>query len=75
MNMDASTPNFLTVRQFTEKHLWMTEGTLRKLLFYRRTNGFDRCVRYLGTRILLNEEEVLEWVNRQRESSAKGVRV
>lgn len=55
----------LTIRQFVEKHRAFTEGGLRYLIFNRKTNGFDNCVKRMGRKILLDEGAVLQWLDTQ----------
>ena len=57
----------LTVKQFSQKHDWPMGG-LRHLLFHQ-PNGFERVVRRVGRKILLNETEFFHWVE---EINSKG---
>lgn len=59
--------NFMTVRQFVEKHPAFTEGGMRFLIFNSRTNGFSKCMRRIGRKILLDESEVFLWIDAQSE--------
>jgi len=47
-----------TTKQFLERNPWLTEGGLRRLLFFRDQNGFGRCVVKLGRKVLIDEEAV-----------------
>lgn len=58
---------FLTVKQFAEEHTAFSEGSIRWLLF--RDSAFrQKCVRKMGRKILLNEEDALNFINAQKES-------
>lgn len=58
--------NFLTVRQFAEKHKAFSISSLRWLLFIDA--GFrSACCHKIRGRVLLKEQAVLDWVDRQRE--------
>ncbi|NNM43016.1 MAG: hypothetical protein HKM07_01560 [Chlamydiae bacterium] len=59
--------NFLTVKQFADKHPIFTEAGLRWLLF-RDSNFRKICCRKLGRRVLLNEEDALSYINAQKEN-------
>ncbi len=58
-------PRLFTVTQFCGRHCWATPGGIRHLLFHRNQNGFACCVKQLGRRILLDEAEVLRWLESQ----------
>ena len=55
-------PELMTVKQFCEHYTWATEGGIRHLIFHAEQNGFSKCIRRLGSRILLDVDEVFEWV-------------
>lgn len=62
--------NFLTVRQFSEKHPAFTQGGLRWLLF--RDHSFRKvCSRKIGRRVFLHEGDTLNFINEQREEATK----
>lgn len=60
----------LTVRQFSEKHPAFTEGSLRFNIFNAHANGFKHCIRRIGRKILLDEAEVFNWIDRQNKMAA-----
>lgn len=63
MNQNETHKHFsslLTVKQFAEKHLWPIGG-VRHLLF-QRPEGFERCVKRVGRKILLDETAFFAWV-------------
>ncbi len=70
--INEQTPNgppcLLTVKQFCQRHAWATPGGIRHLIFYGSSNGFDKCIRRLGRRVLLDEAQVFEWLDRKNES-------
>lgn len=46
-------------------HPWPPIGGLRHLAFHRKTNGFDKVIKYVGRRILIDEEAFFAWVEEQ----------
>lgn len=54
-------PLILTVRQFAEKHPFITQGGIRWLL-YSSPEFRNACARQLGRRVYLVEEAVLEFI-------------
>lgn len=62
----------LTVRQFTEKHPAFSEGGLRYIIFHAEKNGFVKCIRRIGRKVLLDEKSVFQWVDEQNPSERLG---
>ena len=62
-----------TVRQLCEEypHLF-SEGSLRWLIFRRKTNGFDRCVLHVGKRLYIDLEALRLWLAEHRSSRTDG---
>lgn len=63
---DSSTPVYLTVRQFSQKHPWPNQNGLRALIYAADTNGFNRVIRRAGSRILIKEDEFFKWLDDQK---------
>lgn len=60
-----SIPRLFSVKQFSKEHPAFPEGGLRHLIFNEHTNGFHKCVRRVGRRVLIDEEAFFEWVEEQ----------
>jgi len=58
-----------TVRQFCEAHSAFTQGSLRWLLFHRRTNGLARAVFQVGRRVLIDVDAFFAWLDEQNRRS------
>ena len=58
-----SVPKLLTIKQFCAVHPAFTEAGIRHLVFNENTNGFHKCIRRIGSRILIVEKEFFVWVN------------
>lgn len=54
----------LTVKQFAQRHTWITLAGLRWLLFNRRSNGLQAsgAIIRMGRKILIDEQEFLRWL-------------
>jgi hypothetical protein len=61
------TRTLLTVKQFCHQNPAFSEGSLRWLLFHRRTNGLDRAVFKVGRRVLIDVDEFYLWLDQQNE--------
>jgi len=57
---------FFTVRQLSQKHPAFPEGGLRWLIFNEHQNGFFKCVRRVGRKVLIEENAFLDWLDSQR---------
>ncbi len=72
MGSVATNPEFLTVKQFADKHPAFTAGGIRSLLFYRGPDAEKvGAVVHFGRRILIDESIFLAWV---REGGTKHIR-
>ena len=52
----------LTVKEWAKHHNHPPEGGLRHLIFNAKSNGFERCIRRIGRRVLIDEAEYFNWV-------------
>lgn len=60
----------LTVKQLAEKRPYLTEASIRWILFNRKTNGFNRAVIKIGKKLIINDEIWEECENACREVAA-----
>lgn len=58
-------PRLIPLTDWPKHHAWPPLGGLRHLAFFRETNGFKRCVRQVGRRLLIDEAEFFAWVAEQ----------
>ena len=54
----------LTVRQFAERHPFLSESGLRYQIFNAKTNGLEAAgaIVRLGRRVLIDEEKFFVWI-------------
>jgi hypothetical protein len=57
---------YLTVKMLAEKDPCFSEGSLRWLIHQSKENGFERCLRRIGRRILICEEEFYEYIDNNK---------
>jgi hypothetical protein len=43
-----------------------TESSIRWLIFNEKANGFSRCIRRIGRKVLIDIHEFENWINEQR---------
>lgn len=56
-----------TVQQLSERNPAFTQPSLRWLIFNAKTNGLDKAIVRVGTRVLIDEPRFNRWLERQRE--------
>jgi len=68
----SAIPNYLTVRQFSEKHTAFAKGGLRDRIFHEKTNGLKEAGAIIrnGRRVLINEEKFFQWLEAKQEEVA-----
>jgi len=56
---------YLTVRQFSQKHQAFPEGGIRWNIYHSDTNGMDKfdVIKRIGRKILLDENNFFLWVD------------
>ena len=65
----------LTVRQFVERHPFVTEGGVRFQIFKRLENGLEKsgALIRLGRKILIDENKYFDWIDGQQKSGEEVV--
>ena len=58
----------IPVTKWNERHEWPPIGGLRHLIFHAKSNGFDRVVKRVGRRVLIDEQAFFEWLDTQNEN-------
>lgn len=56
----------IPVTKWNEYHNWPPLGGLRGLIFHKDTNGFDKVVKKIGRRSLIDEKAFFEWVEERQ---------
>ncbi len=67
--MDSNSDNkrrLIPLTNWTSIHNYPPLGQLRALVFNSKTNGFERCIRRVGKRILIDEAQYFSWVDEQK---------
>jgi hypothetical protein len=59
----SSQDRLIPVAKWNDHHNWPTIGALRNLIFMKHSNGFAKCIRRLGRRVLISEKDFFEWVD------------
>ncbi len=67
-----SRPHLIPVTEWPKHHSWPPLGGLRHLIFYAESNGFDRVIKRVGRRVLIDEAKFFEWVDAQNAEKGGG---
>ena len=59
----------IPVTEWPKFHPWPPEGGLRHLIFHEKQNGFSRCIRRIGRRVLIDEDEFFLWADERDRAS------
>jgi hypothetical protein len=54
----------IPVTRWNESHTWPSVGGLRHLIFFAKTNGFEKVLRRIGRRVLIDEAAFFEWASK-----------
>ena len=60
-----SVDDYVTIRQLTTSNPAFTEGGIRALIFRAERNGFNRCIRRIGRKILISKSAFSHWIEAQ----------
>ncbi len=60
----------IPVSKWNDKHAWPSQGGLRHLIFNEKTNGFASAFKRVGRRVLIDEDEFFNCVDRQNGKAA-----
>ncbi|OJW47443.1 MAG: hypothetical protein BGO67_08430 [Alphaproteobacteria bacterium 41-28] len=60
-----SVDDFVTIRQLTTSNPAFTEGGIRALIFRAESNGFNKCIRRIGRKILISKSAFSHWIESQ----------
>ena len=60
--MTAPTTRLIPAAKWNDFHPWPPKGGLRHLIFNEKQNGFQKVVRRVGRRVLIDEAQFFEWV-------------
>jgi len=63
--------NYFTVKQFSEKFPFVSQSSLRWIIFNAEKNGFNKVIKRIGAKILLNADAFEIWL-KEINSEGKG---
>ncbi|WP_010597306.1 hypothetical protein [Rickettsiella massiliensis] len=66
-SVSSISTRYIPAPNWEKHHEWPRPkvGGLRNLIFNRYTNGFDKVIKKVGKRILIDEAAFFNWINEQ----------
>jgi len=55
----------IPLTDWSKYHSWPPHGALRHLVFQSKSNGFDKVIKRVGRRVLIDEDAFFLWVEEQ----------
>lgn len=68
-NCPLQPTRYIPVPQWEKYHEWPKAGGLRHLIFYRNKNGFNKVIKKIGRRVLIDETAFFNWINERNKKS------
>lgn len=60
---DKTTRKLIPIPQWNDLHPWPPQGGLRHLIFNAEKNGFNKVIKRVGRRVLIDEEAFFLWLD------------
>lgn len=67
--MAVTTKRLTTVKQTAELYPAFPSSSLRWLIFNKQTNGFAKCIRKIGRKVLIDLDQFESWVDSHKDGS------
>lgn len=61
----------LTVKQFAQEKKFISESGLRYLIFNADTNGFNKVIKKIGRKVLIDFNAFEDWLNTINQQGGK----
>ena len=71
--MQHNERKIIPLTDWNKYHSYPPIGGLRHLVFHANTNGFDKCIRRIGRRVLIDEAAYFQWVDEQNQAGGRNV--
>jgi hypothetical protein len=69
LSRKAEFPRLIPLLEWNNHHPWPPTGGLRHLVFNAKTNGFEKVVKRIGRRILIDEKAFFKWIDEQQKEA------
>ncbi len=69
-NQTPAQRRLIPLTEWPKHHSWPPIGGLRHLVFYAGQNGFDKVIRRVGRRVLIDEQAFFQWLDEQNGGQA-----
>ena len=65
MSTPEKNTRLIPANDWPKHHPWPPIGGIRHLIFGAASNGFDKVIRRIGRRVLIDEAAFFQWANTQ----------
>lgn len=62
-NITQPTKKLFTVKEFVQAGYYTNEGGIRALIFHADKNGFNKVIRRINRKILLDVDAFYQWID------------
>jgi hypothetical protein len=73
MTEETTKRRLIPLTRWNDYHPYPSVSALRAMVFHATTNGFDKVIRRVGKRILLDEAAWFQFVDQQKYNQESGV--
>ncbi len=63
LNTEGQTSRLIPCVEWPKYHPWPPIGGLRHLIFHEKSNGFNKVIKRVGRRVLIDEKKFFEFVD------------
>lgn len=56
---------YIPIPEWEKSHSWPPTGGLRHLIFHANSNGFNKVIKRIGRRVLIDENAFFQWLEDQ----------
>jgi hypothetical protein len=63
MSTITASTRLIPASDWAKHHTWPPTGGLRHLIFFADTHGFNKVIRRIGRRVLIDEAAFFDWAN------------
>lgn len=72
MSKTSEPPRLIPLTEWPKHHTWPSVAALRHYVFFAKTNGFDKVIRRVNRRILIDESAFFDWIVEQDKQNRNG---
>jgi hypothetical protein len=71
MDNETLISRLIPATDWPKYHSWPPIGGIRHLIFHAKTNGFDRVIKRVGRRVLIDEKKFFDFVEEKNKKDTR----